>query len=167
MHIQDKNKFTINAICRSCHNRGHLEWWSGKFGLQLENEGILDMALQQTTYGPLKEFLQRFITFKELATLFTWGIRFNVQFWLDVTATLIHPALPTGRPTWQAFYCRSGKDQVTIFLFLSHPCQITTANSKQLTRTQYDCVIFIFEALKGELVIAASILHPMLNSCTR
>ena len=46
----------------SFHNRGHSGLWSGKFGLPLENEGILDrdrnFALQKADYGPLKEFLQ-------------------------------------------------------------------------------------------------------------
>ena len=40
MHNQDENKFTINTIGRPCHKTGHLGWWSGKFGLPLENEGI-------------------------------------------------------------------------------------------------------------------------------
>ena len=83
MRIQDENKFTINTIGRSCHNRGHLGWWSGKFGLPLENEGILDrdrnFALQQVTYGPLKELLQGFLTCKERGTLLTRGIRFNIS----------------------------------------------------------------------------------------
>ena len=82
MHIQDENKLTINTIDRSWNNRGQLGWWSGKFGLPLENEGILDrdrnFALQQATYGPLKEFLQGFLTCKEGGTLFTRGIGFNV-----------------------------------------------------------------------------------------
>ena len=84
MHIQDKNKFTINTIGRSSHNRGHLGWWSGKFGLPLENEGILDrdrnFALELVTYGPLNELLQGFLTCKERGTLFTRGIGFNVPF---------------------------------------------------------------------------------------
>ena len=56
----------------------------GGFGLPLENEGILDrdrnFALQQATYGPLKELLKGFLTCKErgTVTLFTRGIGFNV-----------------------------------------------------------------------------------------
>ena len=46
------------------------------------NEGILErdrsFALQQVTYGPLKELLQRFFTCKERGTIFTQGIGFNV-----------------------------------------------------------------------------------------
>ena len=46
------------------------------------NEDILDrdrnFALQQATYGPLKELLQGFLTCKERGTLFTRGIGFNV-----------------------------------------------------------------------------------------
>ena len=82
MHIQDENKFTINTVGRSCHNRGYLGWWSGKFGLPLENEGLLDwdrnFALQQATYGPLKELLQGFLTCKERGILFTRDIGFIV-----------------------------------------------------------------------------------------
>ena len=37
-----------------------------------------NFALQQATYGPLKELLQGFLTCKERGTLFTRGIGFNV-----------------------------------------------------------------------------------------
>ena len=82
MHVQDENKLTIKTIGRFCHNRGHSGWWSGKFRLPLENDGILDwdrnFPLQHATYGPLKELMQRFLTCKERDTPFTRGIGFNV-----------------------------------------------------------------------------------------
>ena len=60
MHVQDKNKVTINTIARyrSC-NRGHLGWSLGKFRLPLENEGTVyrkdrNFALQHATYGTLR-----------------------------------------------------------------------------------------------------------------
>ena len=81
IHAMFKTR-TINTIGRSGLHQGHSGWWSGKFGLPQENEGILDkernFALQQATYGHLKELLQEFVMCKERGTLFTPGIGFNV-----------------------------------------------------------------------------------------
>lgn len=59
----------------------------------VDNTKFPQIDLQEATFGPLKEFLQGFVTYKENDTLFTQGIVCNISMLTGCGCVLVHPAL--------------------------------------------------------------------------